>query len=111
MASAVRSFRHSSTVRDVRFWNGKDGREPRPLAGGCTMKYRADIDGRRAPAIIPVLFYHVGVAGFAGGFVGVDIFLVISGDLICGMIDADIRNDRGRAKACAVVCPKTREGR
>jgi hypothetical protein len=111
MASAVRSFRHSSTVRDVRFWNGKDGREPRPLAGGCTMKYRADIDGRRAPAIIPVLFYHVGVAGFAGGFVGVDIFLVISGFLIRGMIDADIRNDRGRAKACAVVCPKTREGR
>ena len=56
------------------------------------MKYRADIDGLRALAIIPVLFYHVGVPGFDGGFVGVDIFLVISGYLICGMIDADIRN-------------------
>jgi peptidoglycan/LPS O-acetylase OafA/YrhL len=56
------------------------------------MKYRADIDGLRALAVVPVLFYHVGVPGFSGGFVGVDIFFVISGYLICGMIDADIRN-------------------
>jgi len=56
------------------------------------MKYRADIDGLRALAVVPVLLYHVGVPGFAGGFVGVDIFFVISGYLICGMIDADIRN-------------------
>lgn len=55
------------------------------------MKYRADIDGLRAVAVIPVVFYHAGVPGFAGGFVGVDIFFVISGYLICGMIDADIR--------------------
>jgi peptidoglycan/LPS O-acetylase OafA/YrhL len=55
------------------------------------MKYRADIDGLRALAVVPVLFYHVGVPGFSGGFVGVDIFFVISGYLICGMIDADIR--------------------
>jgi peptidoglycan/LPS O-acetylase OafA/YrhL len=56
------------------------------------MRYRADIDGLRALAIVPVLFYHVGVPGFAGGFVGVDVFFVISGYLICGMIDADIRS-------------------
>ena len=56
------------------------------------MKYRADIDGLRALAIIPVLFYHVGVPGFAGGFAGVDVFFVISGYLICGMIDADIKS-------------------
>ena len=56
------------------------------------MKYRADIDGLRALAVLPVLFYHVGIPGFAGGFVGVDIFFVISGYLICGMIDGDIRN-------------------
>jgi peptidoglycan/LPS O-acetylase OafA/YrhL len=56
------------------------------------MKYRADIDGLRAFAVVPVVFYHVGIPGFGGGFVGVDIFFVISGYLICGMIDADIRN-------------------
>ena len=56
------------------------------------MKYRADIDGLRALAVVPVILYHVGVPGFAGGFVGVDIFFVISGYLICGMIDGDIRN-------------------
>ena len=54
-------------------------------------RYRADIDGLRAIAVIPVLFYHFGVPGFSGGFVGVDIFFVISGYLICGMIDGDIR--------------------
>lgn len=56
------------------------------------MKYRADIDGLRALAVLPVVLYHVGVPGFAGGFVGVDIFFVISGYLICGMIDQDIRD-------------------
>src|SRR6202020_3640899 len=56
------------------------------------MKYRADIDGLRALAVLPVLFYHVGIPGFGGGFVGVDIFFVISGYLICGMIDGDIRS-------------------
>ena len=55
------------------------------------MKYRADIDGLRALAVLPVLFYHASVPGFPGGFVGVDIFFVISGYLICGMIDGDIR--------------------
>ena len=55
------------------------------------MKYRADIDGLRALAVIPVLLYHAGVPGFPGGFVGVDIFFVISGYLICGMIDSDLR--------------------
>src|SRR5260370_11858991 len=56
------------------------------------MRYRADIDGLRALAVIPVLFYHVRIPGFPGGFVGVDIFFVISGYLICGMIDEDVRN-------------------
>jgi peptidoglycan/LPS O-acetylase OafA/YrhL len=46
------------------------------------MTYRPDIDGLRAVAIVPVLLFHAGLAGFSGGFVGVDVFFVISGYVI-----------------------------
>ena len=55
------------------------------------MTYRADIDGLRALAVTSVLLFHAGTPGFPGGFVGVDIFFVISGYLICGMLDAQLR--------------------
>ena len=58
------------------------------------MKYRADVDGLRALAIGPVVLYHAGVAAVPGGFVGVDIFFVISGYLIAGLILADIEAGR-----------------
>lgn len=50
------------------------------------MKYRPEIDGLRAVAVIPVIFFHAGVSAFNGGFVGVDVFFVISGYLITTII-------------------------
>lgn len=49
-------------------------------------EYRPDIDGLRALAVLSVVLCHAGVAGFGGGYVGVDIFFVISGYLITGQI-------------------------
>jgi peptidoglycan/LPS O-acetylase OafA/YrhL len=46
------------------------------------MEYRKEIDGLRALAVLPVIFFHAGFTAFSGGFVGVDIFFVISGFLI-----------------------------
>lgn len=50
------------------------------------MKYRAEIDGLRAIAVIPVVLFHAGFKYFSGGFVGVDVFFVISGYLITTII-------------------------
>lgn len=48
--------------------------------------FRADINGLRAWAVAAVVLYHFGVPGFAGGFVGVDVFFVISGFLMTGLV-------------------------
>jgi peptidoglycan/LPS O-acetylase OafA/YrhL len=53
------------------------------------MKYRREIDGIRAVAVLPVIFFHAGFEAFGGGFVGVDIFFVISGYLITTIILAE----------------------
>lgn len=53
---------------------------------------RPDIDGLRAVAIIPVVLFHASVPGFEGGFVGVDVFFVISGYLITRIIAKEIRS-------------------
>jgi peptidoglycan/LPS O-acetylase OafA/YrhL len=54
------------------------------------MDYRREIDGLRALAVMPVLFFHAGFYSFSGGFIGVDIFFVISGYLITSLIHNEI---------------------
>ncbi len=54
-----------------------------------TASYRPEIDGLRAVAVLGVLFYHIGIGPFVGGYVGVDIFFVISGYLISGILFAE----------------------
>jgi len=48
--------------------------------------YRPEVDGLRAVAVIPVVLFHAGFNGFGGGYIGVDIFFVISGYLITSII-------------------------
>ena len=48
--------------------------------------YRPEIDGLRAVAVLPVIAFHAGIEQVAGGFVGVDIFFVISGYVVAGSL-------------------------
>ncbi len=57
-----------------------------PVSHRRSAAYRAEVDGLRAVAILLVVGYHVGLPGFAGGFVGVDIFFAISGYLITRLL-------------------------
>ena len=59
-----------------------------------TPTYRADIDGLRAIAVLSVVLFHAGVEAFGGGFVGVDIFFVISGYLITTIIHREVEEGR-----------------
>jgi peptidoglycan/LPS O-acetylase OafA/YrhL len=54
------------------------------------LKHRREIDGLRALAILPVLLYHAGFSWVPGGFFGVDVFFVISGFLITGIIVSEL---------------------
>jgi len=58
------------------------------------MQYRPEIDGLRAVAVVPVILFHVGFDAFSGGFVGVDVFFVISGFLITSLMLSDMGNER-----------------
>lgn len=56
------------------------------------MEFRKDLNGLRAIAVTAVVFYHYGVWRFTGGFVGVDIFFVISGFLLTSIAYRDLQS-------------------
>jgi peptidoglycan/LPS O-acetylase OafA/YrhL len=58
------------------------------------LHYRPEIDGLRAVAILPVMLFHAGFEWFSGGYVGVDVFFVISGYLITSIILEEISAGR-----------------
>lgn len=56
--------------------------------------FRADVEGLRAIAIVAVVCFHAHVPGITGGYIGVDVFFVISGFLITGMLYRDAAKSR-----------------
>lgn len=58
------------------------------------MNYRSEIDGLRALAVLPVLFFHADFKFFSGGFLGVDVFFVISGYLITNIICEELAQQK-----------------
>ncbi len=58
------------------------------------LSYRADIDGLRAIAVLLVIFNHIGISLFSGGYIGVDVFFVISGYLITIILTQEIQSKR-----------------
>ena len=58
------------------------------------MIYRPEVDGLRALAVIPVIFYHANYTFFSGGYLGVDIFFVISGYLISTILINDLSRNK-----------------
>ena len=64
----------------------RHGNPEAPGSGASRTEYREDIEGLRAVAVVGVILFHAGMSQVSGGFVGVDVFFVISGFLITGML-------------------------
>ena len=86
------------------------------LSGIMTAGYRVDstyqpvVDGLRAVAVLPVVLFHGGFAWMSGGYIGVDVFFVISGYLITSIILAEQSQGRFRLRrstsgAHGAFCP------
>jgi peptidoglycan/LPS O-acetylase OafA/YrhL len=64
-----------------------------------TLKYRAELDGLRAIAVLSVLFYHAKFSLFKGGFVGVDVFFVLSGFFMSSIILQELEENKFTLRA------------
>ncbi len=94
---AIGLFQHAGSLRSSCAVNAgvlirRNGRIRAEPGGG--MHYREEIDGLRAIAISSVILFHSGASLFSGGYVGVDIFFVISGYLITKIIADEMREGR-----------------
>ncbi len=58
------------------------------------LAYRPEIDGLRAVAVLPVILFHAGISQMSGGYIGVDIFFVISGYLITGILVRELEAEQ-----------------
>ncbi len=74
-------------LRSGHLWSGSF---LRPTTDGYTSAYRPEIDGLRAISVLLVVAFHLGIPGVSGGFIGVDVFFVISGYLITDIILREI---------------------
>lgn len=82
--AVIAGARRRNGHRSVRPAHGPDSADSD--RNRAAMSYRPEVDGLRAIAVIPVVLFHARFPGFAGGFVGVDVFFVISGYLITSII-------------------------
>ena len=77
---------HRSISIPMTGWWGRRAKSAGSSPKAGTMAYRREIDGLRAIAVLPVIFFHAGFEIFSGGYIGVDVFFVISGYLITTII-------------------------
>ncbi|WP_245234032.1 acyltransferase family protein [Mycobacterium sp. PS03-16] len=78
-----------------------------PSAAARRGAFRTDIEGLRAVAVLAVVLYHAGMPGVGGGFVGVDVFFVVSGFLITGLLWREVAS-RGGVRLGAFYAARAR---
>jgi peptidoglycan/LPS O-acetylase OafA/YrhL len=82
------------TAREVRAAGWAGALMDWPMVSSPSIRYRPDIDGLRATAVVLVVNFHAFPEAMPGGFIGVDIFFVISGFLITGIITRELAQHR-----------------